>query len=98
MKHKVLRYGQFKHYRTYPEDETSIRYSVDRCRSPCTKKEGGGLKTPFCIPELVPWTRGASGTINNTMTIKEVDTDYIPSWERRYLVFKLAPFIVIRQN
>tara|TARA_R110000868_G_scaffold157160_2_gene384292 strand:- start:1245 stop:2501 length:1257 start_codon:yes stop_codon:yes gene_type:complete len=60
-------------------------------------KEGADINTNSSS-QLVPGQKAEWNKINNTMTIKEVDTNIYTAWKDGYLVFKGSPFYSIRSK
>jgi len=77
----------------YPEDEDINTVLVEG--AVVLYKEGADIKT-HSASQLVPGQSASWNKINNTMTIKEVDTDIYTAWKDGYLVFKASPFYSIR--
>ncbi|RAJ11644.1 FecR family protein [Arenibacter echinorum] len=60
-------------------------------------KEGADVNTNSSS-QLIPGQRAAWNKVNNTMTIKEVDTNIYTAWKDGYLLFKALPFYTIRSK
>lgn len=60
-------------------------------------KEGADINTNSSS-QLVPGQKAEWNKINNTMTIKEVDTNIYTAWKDGYLLFKASPFHSIRSK
>ncbi|MEQ8218873.1 MAG: FecR domain-containing protein [Arenibacter sp.] len=60
-------------------------------------KDGADMNTNTSS-QLVPGQRAEWNKMNNTMTIKEVDTNIYTAWKDGYLLFKAAPFSSIRSK
>jgi ferric-dicitrate binding protein FerR (iron transport regulator) len=79
----------------YPEDEDISTVLVEG--AVVLYKDGADLDTNSSS-QLVPGQRAAWNKANNTMTIKEVDTNIYTAWKDGYLLFKAAPFHSIRSK
>ncbi|MCK0190902.1 FecR domain-containing protein [Arenibacter sp. F20364] len=79
----------------YPEDEDISTVLVEG--AVVLYKEGANINTNSSS-QLAPGQRAAWNKANNTMTIKEVDTNIYTAWKDGYLLFKAAPFYNIRSK
>ncbi|MCK0132972.1 FecR domain-containing protein [Arenibacter sp. S6351L] len=79
----------------YPEDEDISTVLVEG--AVVLYKEGADTNTNTSS-QLVPGQRAAWNKVNNTMTIKEVDTNIYTAWKDGYLLFKASPFHSIRSK
>jgi len=79
----------------YPEDEDISTVLVEG--AVVLYKEGADTSTNTSS-QLVPGQRAAWNKVNNTMTIKEVDTNIYTAWKDGYLLFKASPFKSIRSK
>lgn len=77
----------------YPEDEDISTVLVEGAVA--LYKEGANIDSNTTA-QLVPGQKAAWNKANNTMTIKEVDTNIYTAWKDGYLLFKAAPFYSIR--
>lgn len=60
-------------------------------------KEGADIHTNTSS-QLAPGQMAEWNKINNTMTVKEVDTNIYTAWKDGYLLFKASPFYSIRSK
>lgn len=79
----------------YPEDEDISTVLVEG--AVVLYKEGADMNTNSSS-QLVPGQRAAWNKVNNTMTIKEVDTNIYTAWKDGYLLFKASTFHSIRSK
>ncbi|MBU2905170.1 FecR domain-containing protein [Arenibacter algicola] len=79
----------------YPEDEDISTVLVEG--AVVLYKEGADTNTNTSS-QLIPGQRAAWNKVNNTMTIKEVDTNIYTAWKDGYLLFKASPFHSIRSK
>ncbi|MEG3655867.1 FecR domain-containing protein [Arenibacter palladensis] len=79
----------------YPEDEDISTVLVEG--AVVLYKEGADMNTNTSS-QLVPGQRAAWNKVNNTMTIKEVDTNIYTAWKDGYLLFKASTFHSIRSK
>ncbi|MDX1784432.1 MAG: FecR domain-containing protein, partial [Aequorivita vladivostokensis] len=79
----------------YPEDEDISTVLVEG--AVVLYKEGADININSSS-QLVPGQMAAWNKINNTMTIKEVDTNIYTAWKDGYLLFKASPFYSIRSK
>ena len=77
----------------YPEDEDISTVLVEG--AVVLYKEGANMDSNTTA-QLVPGQRAAWNKTNNTMTVKEVDTNIYTAWKDGYLLFKASPFYSIR--
>ena len=79
----------------YPEDEDISTVLVEG--AVVLYKEGADINTNTSS-QLVPGQMAEWNKINNTMTVKEVDTNIYTAWKDGYLLFKASPFYSIRSK
>mgnify|MGYP003663768662 FL=1 len=79
----------------YPEDEDISTVLVEG--AVVLYKEGADMNTNTSS-QLVPGQMAEWNKINNTMTVKEVDTNIYTAWKDGYLLFKASPFYSIRSK
>ena len=79
----------------YPEDEDISTVLVEGAVD--LYKEGADINTNTSS-QLVPGQMAEWNKINNTMTVKEVDTNIYTAWKDGYLLFKASPFYSIRSK
>ena len=79
----------------YPEDEDISTVLVEG--AVVLYKEGADINTNTSS-QLVPGQMAEWNKINNTMTVKEVDTNIYTAWKDGYLLFKASSFYSIRSK
>ncbi len=79
----------------YPEDEDISTVLVEG--AVVLYKEGADINTNTSS-QLVPGQMAEWNKINNTMTVKEVDTNIYTAWKDGYLLFKASTFYSIRSK
>ena len=79
----------------YPEDEDISTVLVEG--AVVLYKDGADISTNTSS-QLAPGQRAEWNKVNNTMTIKEVDTNIFTAWKDGYLLFKASPFHSIRSK
>ena len=77
----------------YPEDEDISTVLVEG--GVVLYKEGAEINANTSS-QLAPGQRAEWNKMNNTMTIKEVDTNIYKAWKDGYLLFRASPFYSIR--